>query len=122
MDAVASRALGQSIGVATGAVVEHILASRPHPEQGYRACLGLLSLSKRYGADRLEAAAQRAQTTGAMTYRSLHSILTRGLDQSPPDAVETTHLPAAHDNVRGAAYYADASPPATPLTLFHGVD
>ena len=53
-----------------------------------------------------------------MTYRSLHSILKLGLDQSSPDAVDaTTHLPATHDNVRGAAYYADA-----PLTLLLGVD
>ena len=110
---------GESIGVATGEVVAHILDHKPHPEQGYRACLGLLSLGKRFGAARLEAAAQRAQTTGAMTYRSLHSILKLGLDQSSPDAVEaTTHLPATHDNVRGAAYYAEA----TPLTLRLGVE
>ena len=110
---------GESIGVATGAVVAHILEHKPHPEQGYRACLGLLALGKRYGDTRLEAAAQRAHATGAMTYRSLHSILTRGLDQSPPDAIEaTTHVPATHDNVRGAAYYAAS----TPLTLPLGVD
>jgi len=119
---------GASIGVATGAVVAHILEHKPHPEQGYRACLGLLSLGKRYGNARLEAAAQRAQATGAMTYRSLHSILKLGLDQAPPDAVDaTTHLPATHDNVRGAAYYAasaDAAPSAATaaLSLFHGVD
>ena len=98
---------GESIGVATGAVVAHILEHKPHPEQGYRACLGLWSLGKRYGDARLEAAAQRAQTTGAMTYRSLHSILKLGLDQSPPETMEaTTNLPATHDNVRGAAYFA----------------
>ncbi len=107
---------GASIGVATGAVVAHILEHKPHPEQGYRACLGLLSLGKRYGPARLEAAAQRAQTTGAMTYRSLHSILTLGLDQAAPETVDaTTHLPATHDNVRGAAYYADAAPLTLPL-------
>lgn len=110
---------GESIGVATGAVVAHILEHKPHPEQGYRACLGLMSLGKRYGASRLEAAAQRGQVTGAMTYRSLRSILQLGLDQAPPDAGEAiTLLPAMHDNVRGAAYYADTS--ARPLLL--GVD
>lgn len=110
---------GESIGVATGAVVAHILEHKPHPEQGYRACLGLLSLGKRYGNTRLEAAAQRAQTTGAMTYRSLHSILKLGLDQVQPDTTEaTTNLPATHHNVRGAAYYAATAP----LPLFLGVD
>lgn len=113
---------GESIGVATGAVVAHILEHKPHPEQGYRACLGLLSLGKRYGDARLEAAAQRAQATGAMTYRSLHSILKHGLDQAPLDAPDAaTHLPATHDNVRGAAYYADAATGAA-LPLFIGVD
>jgi transposase len=116
---------GESIGVATGAVVAHILEHKPHPEQGYRACLGLLSLGKRYGEARLEAAAQRAQATGAMTYRSLHSILKLGLDHTPPDGIEpTTHLPATHDNVRGAGYYAESATSAdTPtLSLFVGVD
>ncbi len=100
---------GASIGVATGAVVEHILASKPHPEQGYRACLGLFSLGKRFGEARLEAAAVRAQHAESMTYRSIHSMLQRGLDQAPlePLAVET-RLPATHENVRGPAYYADA--------------
>ena len=99
---------GQSIGVVTGAVVAHILESKPHPEQGYRACLGLFSLGKRYGQARLEAAATRAQTSGAMTYRSIHSILKQGLDQAPPEPVAAeTRLPTTHHNVRGAAYYAD---------------
>ncbi len=110
---------GESVGVATGAVVAHILEHKPHPEQGYRACLGLMSLGKRYGHARLEAAARRAHTIGAMTYRSLHSILKLGLDQAPPETIDaTTHLPASHVNVRGAAYYAQS--PALPLLL--GVD
>ena len=100
---------GQSIGVATGAVVEHILASKPHPEQGYRACLGLLSLGKRYGKDRLENAATLAQRAHTMTYRSIHSMLTQGLDQAPPELIAAeTRLPTTHENVRGAAYYAEA--------------
>ena len=102
---------GQSIGPATGAVVTHILDAKPHPEQGYRACLGLFSLGKRYGHARLEAAAARAQTAGAMSYRSIHSMLKQRLDQSPPEPVApATRLPPTHDNVRGAAYYADAAP------------
>ena len=102
---------GQSIGVATGAVVAHILDAKPHPEQGYRACLGLFSLGKRYGQTRLEAAAARAHASGAMTYRSIHAMLKHGLDQSPPEPIAAaTRLPPTHHNVRGAAYYADTDP------------
>ncbi len=103
---------GQSIGVATGAVVTHILESKPHPEQGYRACLGLFSLAKRYGDARLEAAAAHAQHAGSMTYRSIRSILKQGLDHAPADHATATHLPTTHENVRGAAYYAGSEAPA----------
>ena len=112
---------GTSIGAATGAVVEHILASKPHPEQGYRACLGLLSLGKRYGHARLEAAATRAQTSGAMSYRSIRSILVQGLDHAPPESIAVaTRLPTTHHNVRGPAYYRDNTPDltATPQLAF----
>ena len=123
---------GQSIGVATGAVVAHILETKPHPEMGYRACLGLLSLGKRYGPTRLEAAAIRAQTSGAMSYRSILSMLKRGLDHAPLAPAAATHLPPTHDNIRGAAYYgaadaaaadaaaADASATTQQLSLITG--
>lgn len=100
---------GESVGPATGHVVATILARYPHPEQGYRACLGLLSLGRRYTAARLEAACRRAQTTGAMSYKSVKSILTTGLDQAPVEDPPTLHLPSTHAHVRGAAYYRDAS-------------
>ena len=103
---------GEQIGPATGAVVATILDRYPHPEQGYRACLGLLSLARRYGAARLEAASARARTTGAVSYRSVKSILASGFDQLPPDLVAgtdaTLQLPATHAHVRGADYYRDA--------------
>ncbi|MGH9661937.1 MAG: IS21 family transposase [Bryobacteraceae bacterium] len=102
---------GTAIGAATGAVVTHILETKPHPEMGYRACLGLFSLEKRYGRLRLEAAAVRAQTSGAMSYRSILSILKQGLDQAPLAPAATTHLPPTHTNVRGAAYYAAGDAP-----------
>src|SRR5437899_261236 len=50
----------RTIGPQTAALVEAILADRPHPEQGYRSCLGILRLAKRYGLERLEAACTRA--------------------------------------------------------------
>lgn len=111
---------GSEIGTATGAVVTAILERQPHPEQGYRSCLGLLSLSRRYSRARLDAACQRALITGATSYKSVKSILATGLDQVPadPDAISPTLvLPAMHEHVRGAAYYRDASGVTTsPLT------
>jgi transposase len=102
---------GAEIGPAVAAVVAHILEHKPHPEQGYRSCLGLLSLAKRYTAPRLEAACARAQGTGTRTYRSVKSILIAGLDTRPVDEPLTLSLPAHHEHVRGAAYYRTAEVP-----------
>jgi transposase len=96
---------GTSIGPATGALVEKILARWPHPEQGYRACLGLLSLRKRYPDARLEAACAHARATGAISYKSVKSILAAGLDQLPPEEAPQLRLPITHAHVRGADYY-----------------
>jgi len=96
------------IGPHTEVVVRYQLESRRHPEHGYRACLGLLSLTKKYGASRLEAACRRAQHIGAMNYKSIASILANSLDKVPlddADASSQTTLPFDHDNVRGAGYY-----------------
>ena len=97
----------KSIGPSTYAVVDWQLTHRPHPEHGYRRCLGLLSHAKRYGAPRLEAACTRALHIGSPSYQSVTSILKQGLDQTPlPEAnnADTPLLPA-HDNVRGPDYY-----------------
>lgn len=95
------------IGPATTAVVKHLLSRRPHPEHGYRSCLGLLNLEKRYGRQRLEAACQRAQTIGSPTRNSVLSILAQGLDRVAPPAREQTTLAftEAHPNLRGSDYY-----------------
>jgi transposase len=96
---------GEEVGASTGALVHRIMELRPHPEQGYRACLGLMRLGKQYTPERLEAACFRALRSGAHSYRSVKSILEHGLDRVPlePEAVLT--LPLEHENVRGAAYY-----------------
>lgn len=99
------RRWGHDVGQATGTVVQRILESKPHPEQGYRACLGLLSLAKRYTAPRLEAACFRALRSGAATYQSVKSILQHGLDTVPLDEPLTLSLPAAHAHVRGPTYF-----------------
>lgn len=93
-------------GAATAEVVERILTSRPHPQQGFRSCLGIMRLGKRYGDDRLEAACQRAIVIGSCSYKSLESILKKELDRQPlpgPPPVDPEAI--QHLNIRGPHYY-----------------
>jgi len=92
-------------GPATATLVEGIMAARPHPEQGFRSCLGIIRLGNRYGTERLEAAAERALAVRAHSYRSVESILANGLDRQPlrPEGPGRSH--PGHDNVRGPGYY-----------------
>ncbi|HET9489418.1 MAG TPA: IS21 family transposase [Methylomirabilota bacterium] len=96
----------ETIGPQTAALVAAILADRPHPEQGYRSCLGLLRLSRRDGAARLEAACARAFAAGARSYRHVDSILKHGLDHLPPlePPLQLTLVPV-HEHLRGRDYY-----------------
>lgn len=100
-----------TVGPATAKVVQTILESKPHPEAGYRACLGILSLAKTYSAPRLEAASQRALLLEIYSYQSLKSILKHSLDRQPMLELESDRSGPNHDNVRGAEYY-DAPPNA----------
>jgi transposase len=97
-------------GGGTARVVETILASRPHPQQGFRSCLGIMRLGKSYGTERLEAACRRALAIGACSYKSIESILKNGLDRTPLPAPLPATLPATvaprHANIRGPEYYA----------------
>lgn len=97
----------QRTGPATAELVTAIMANRPHPEQGYRSCLGILRLSSRYPQPRLEAACRRALVIGARSYRSVESILTHGLDAAPLPEPEpaTAAEPRQHEHLRGATYY-----------------
>ena len=96
---------GSSIGAACAAVVRWQMEHRPHPEQGYRACLGLQRLARSYGADRLEAACARAQSIRSPSFRTINAILKSGMDRQPlkPEPTQTS-LPL-HENVRGPDYY-----------------
>jgi transposase len=96
----------RAIGPCTAQVIEQQLTDRPHPEHGYRACLGLLKLSRGYGKARLEAACERALAIHSASYRSVASILKQGLDQQPlqGDQAGQAELPL-HTNVRGPGYY-----------------
>jgi transposase len=92
------------VGAATRDLCEAILAERPHPEQGFRSCLGILRLGKRYGEVRLEAACNRALRVKARSYRHVESILKNGLDRVATRDEQTT-LSLTHENVRGRDYY-----------------
>ena len=97
---------GTRIGVSTAGVVTWQLEHRPHPEQGYRACLGLKRLARQYSPERLEAACARALAIRSPTYRSVASILKNGLDRQPSLFTPATASPLpAHENVRGPDYY-----------------
>jgi len=95
----------KSIGPHTGALATAILNDRPHPEMGYRSCLGILRLSKRYGPERLEVACERALRVGARSYRHVDSILKHGLDRAPIEDTSSAALPEDHENIRGPGYY-----------------
>ena len=92
------------VGPSTEALVDIIMRNKPHPEQGFRACIGILRLSKSHGEQRLEAACTRAIDIGARSYTSVNSILQNNLDRKRPEPA--TDGPAiAHPNIRGAGYF-----------------
>lgn len=102
----------QSVGPATAELFEKIMAAKPHPEMGYRSCLGVLRLGKEHSLDRLEAAAKRAVALRACSYQSVKSILARNLDRMPVDAPVADRPPVSHPNIRGAEYFdTDDTPP-----------
>jgi hypothetical protein len=86
--------------------VAGILKSRPHPEQGYRACLGLMRLGKRYGAGRLEAACERAEHLRSYSYRTVKNILASSQDRLPLEDEPPNVPTSTHHNIRGGSYYA----------------
>ena len=92
-------------GPASARLIMDILASRKHPQQAYRSCLGVLRLGKAYGDDRLEAACRRALTLGSHSYKSIESILKHRLDEQPLAEHQELALPEDHDNICGPSYY-----------------
>lgn len=90
------------VGNDTAALVEVILRSRPHPEQGFRSCIGILGLVTRQGAERVDAACARALALGTRSYSSVATILRNRQDQAPATAEAPSLL---HENIRGPGYY-----------------
>ena len=94
----------EKVGPQTGRFIQGALAARVHPQQAFRTCLGVLSLSKSYGDQRVEGACARALDCGIASYKGLKNILDAKLDQAPTEEAPTLPLPG-HANIRGQAYY-----------------
>ena len=96
-------------GPSAARLADRIMATRAHPEQGYRACLGILRLGEKYGRNRLEAACALALALGAYRYRNVESILKSGRDRQPLPTLagepKVAAAPIDHDNIRGPDYY-----------------
>lgn len=95
----------ETTGPATAGMVKRILESRPHPEAGYRSCLGIIRLATQYGKERAEAACVRGLASGVTSYKSIKSILDRGLDSVPMKSETGSPVTARHENIRGSQYY-----------------
>jgi transposase len=88
------------------ALAEEIMRRRPHPQQGFRSCLGIIRLGERYGTERLERACARAVRHRAYSYRSVEAILKNKLDQVDDEvATEKQGTLPLHGNLRGSSYY-----------------
>jgi transposase len=99
-------AWAEQVGPNARALCEVILRERHHPEWGYRSCLGLFRLAKKYGNERLDAASRRALYAGARSYRPVLTILQHNLDGQPlPQPDVPASAGASHENVRGPDYY-----------------
>jgi transposase len=107
------------VGPFCSRAVTYILQARPHPEQGYRSCLGMMRLAKGYGTERVEAACRRALALEVCSYQSIKSILKSNLDRQPLPAEEPPQLfgPTKHHNLRGRDYYHRPAEPAPKISF-----
>lgn len=98
---------GHDIGPHTAFFIEQVLERKPHPEQGYKTCMGILSLNRKVGKERLEKACDRAAYFNSFSYRIVKSILEKGLEaQDWQQPVQTPNqLSIFHENIRGKEYY-----------------
>jgi transposase len=95
---------GEGIGPYVKLCFQKLMDQREHPELAYKACLGIVGLEKKFGKERLEKSCERAARLGAVSYRSIKSILEKGLDKIKVHG-EQQDLPIEHENIRGEGYY-----------------
>lgn len=82
-----------------------ILSSNSYIEQNYKACFGMLTLAKKYGNSRLEAACSRALRGTRVTYTMIRNILEKGMDKQTDLFSDPNQSIPAHDNIRGKEHY-----------------
>ena len=95
----------KKIGAETAGFIDYMIASRPFPQQAYRACLGLLRMGERFGEERLEKACAIALASGLTRYQQVESILKKRLDTLPNSHTQTELVLSEHENIRGSDYY-----------------
>ena len=93
-----------TVGPSTSLLVQRVMEERPHPQQGFRACMGIIHLGRRHSEARLEKAAARALAARSHSYRTVKGILENRLEDQPLPSVPQEVLPR-HRNVRGSEYY-----------------
>ena len=98
---------GKTAGADVAALFEAIMASKAHPEQGFRSCLGIMRMEKKVGRERLNVACRRARAIGGLNSASVRTILEHKLDQVPLPFESPPMREIHHDNVRGSDYYRD---------------
>jgi hypothetical protein len=103
LHAAVSQRWARTIGPDTEGLIVAILANRPHPEQGFRTCLGVLRLYREIDRARVERVSARAVAIGALTYKSIASILAHKLDRLEPSSEQAATID--HANVRGKDYF-----------------
>ena len=99
-------AYGEKVGPSVAALFEAVMTARPHPEQGFRTCLGILALTRTYDNARVDAACRRGLSIKARSVASIRSILKNGLERAFLDQTEDADRePVRHGNIRGGGYY-----------------
>ncbi|MBI5183464.1 MAG: hypothetical protein HY999_03775 [Nitrospinae bacterium] len=94
----------EGVGDATSKIVQRIINTQGYPEQGYRSCVMIFRLGRHYPNERLEAACRRALAIGGYSYKSIRSILEKGLDREPLSHIEPQPY-IEHENIRGGDYF-----------------
>lgn len=97
----------EGIGENTKTLIERVIRSHGHPEHAFRKCIGILSLGKKYGKERLDAACQKALAIDAIRYQSIKSILEKRLDLAGSTPPGQALPPVIHENIRGDVYYGE---------------
>ncbi|GAH41625.1 unnamed protein product, partial [marine sediment metagenome] len=95
----------KSIGEEVDQVIENVIKSRKHPEQAFKACMGILSMGKKYGDVRLNKACRKANKFGTCSLKRIESMIKLGLEEEKQPQLELISTIPDHENIRGGQYY-----------------